>query len=599
MAANLRTSSTDSLTSRHSNGLDAGITCARLWRELSVWFGAKNLAQWFGYILLFTACVAIAFVGGVPIQVWWTPLPEDDGLQHLQLLRDMVHGTRYRILIASMVFASAASFLMALIVGVGQWGNGFKFVALFVNGLCAAVSPRVAYRRCLDMCTDESDLTIHDELIHWHFVASSIVQLMVAWMFLRKSKDVMKQLNWQNSFGCVTVFFIVLVVVYVFYEVCDQAFLLTDGKAESKQLAALTVFLASGTICAYIVAMFVVFCVPFVAPYARGGHEHNATAMLSLQKLSAFFVTVMILSLFGTYYAAFSGGVNICNPSNFSLAVPFVAVLVNITAVALTTNKFLRWWRVLKTLKYESAFKGNILPEEDITCVGSWPGIFAHLWDELTRNRHVSAAVVFLPENHSEDYGQHADDCWCQRMYGLPQAPWGCKWFELWKDNIRQAGERNQTIEVVYMEDSVGNGHVVDGCTVGADGLTGCARVAQRLRGLDERQKLFERNLPPARKNELARSSDRMRNDVWEPPGTNRQDKLDTWFKNELSQDDRTWLQLQHGLGRSQKFEVAWLDSKGIAYERVDVREWQRRHDGCYNRVFRKIVSCLDPREHD
>jgi hypothetical protein len=65
---------------------------------------------------------------------------------------------------------------------------------------------------------------------------------------------------------------------------------------------------------------------------------------------------------------------------------------------------------------YESAFHGNILQTRGGTCVASWPGIYAKLWDKLVaqgRASELSAAVVFLPE-YTPDYGMHGSDkCYC------------------------------------------------------------------------------------------------------------------------------------------------------------------------------------------
>ena len=78
---------------------------------------------------------------------------------------------------------------------------------------------------------------------------------------------------------------------------------------------------------------------------------------------------------------------------------------------------------------YESFFEGNILAEENIPCVVSWPGIFARTWDELVaraKAASISAAVVFLPL-HTTFYGAHGSDrCYCREMYGEIK-PWGCK----------------------------------------------------------------------------------------------------------------------------------------------------------------------------
>ena len=40
------------------------------------------------------------------------------------------------------------------------------------------------------------------------------------------------------------------------------------------------------------------------------------------------------------------------------------------------------------------------------------------------------------------------------------RAPWGCAWFHLWKENVKQAVERNQSLHVFYFERRVGAGKV-------------------------------------------------------------------------------------------------------------------------------------------
>merc|ERR1712146_869958 len=40
------------------------------------------------------------------------------------------------------------------------------------------------------------------------------------------------------------------------------------------------------------------------------------------------------------------------------------------------------------------------------------------------------------------------------------RAPWGCKWFEIWAQNIDAAVRQNQQLLVYYFEDHVGHGKV-------------------------------------------------------------------------------------------------------------------------------------------
>ena len=75
----------------------------------------------------------------------------------------------------------------------------------------------------------------------------------------------------------------------------------------------------------------------------------------------------------------------------------------------------------------------------------------------LTKKSELSAAVVFLPQ-FTADYGKHGSDkCYCTKMYGEVK-PWGCKWFELWRNAIEQAVARRQKLQVFYFEGMVGKG---------------------------------------------------------------------------------------------------------------------------------------------
>jgi hypothetical protein len=71
---------------------------------------------------------------------------------------------------------------------------------------------------------------------------------------------------------------------------------------------------------------------------------------------------------------------------------------------------------------YESEFMGNILPTRGGTCVASWPGIYAKLWDKLVaqaKSSELSAAVVFLPEK-TPHFGKHGSDkCYCVEVSWL------------------------------------------------------------------------------------------------------------------------------------------------------------------------------------
>jgi ankyrin repeat protein len=231
---------------------------------------------------------------------------------------------------------------------------------------------------------------------------------------------------------------------------------------------------------------------------------------------------------------------------------------------------------VLKVLRaYESEFVGNILEREGCSCVVSWPGRYAQLWDQLVekgKSSELSAAVVFLPE-HTEAYGQHAggggdhhDGCWCESIYG-EKKPWGCRWFELWKAHVERAVRLKQVLRVFYFEGQKGKGK--------AASWGACRQDAIKRDALASRKAAFLQGLPDSEKRRLEMLSCAARHDAQgETPGSERGDEEDRLFLASLPRADRQFLEVQNGLGSSQKAEVAWLERCGYTYEEWDVRDF-------------------------
>jgi hypothetical protein len=219
---------------------------------------------------------------------------------------------------------------------------------------------------------------------------------------------------------------------------------------------------------------------------------------------------------------------------------------------------------------YESQFQGFILPERGVPCVVSWPGVYARLWDKLVakgKASELSAAVVFLPER-TASYGRcGSDKCYCVEMYGKKK-PWGCRWFQIWREHVTEAVARDQTLRVFFFEGLVGCGKVLAWEVLSTD--------AARRDDLHLRKGKFLNALPLVEKQLLATFSDEPRDDSKNyRPGSDRVDEEERLFVMSLSDEDKDYIESHKGLGNSQKAEVAWLEKMGYAYEQIDVRDFQ------------------------
>jgi hypothetical protein len=222
---------------------------------------------------------------------------------------------------------------------------------------------------------------------------------------------------------------------------------------------------------------------------------------------------------------------------------------------------------VLKTIAaYESEFQGKILDSKDAKCIVSWPGVYAKRWDSLVslaKADHLSAAVVFLPE-HTVNYGKHGTDrCYCTEMYGAVK-PWGCKWFQLWREHVDRAVELGQPLQVVFFEGLVGRGKIKSSSAHCGSMWDACREDALRRDSFWPQRAQFLTTLPDEERSRLSTLSSEPRNDCQGlKPGSDRADEEERMFLRWLPEEDRTYLQAQKGLGNSQKAEVAWLEKKG------------------------------------
>jgi hypothetical protein len=177
---------------------------------------------------------------------------------------------------------------------------------------------------------------------------------------------------------------------------------------------------------------------------------------------------------------------------------------------------------------------------------------------------NISAAVVFLPEL-TTNFGQHgSDECFCEAMYGEVK-PWGCKWFQLWRQHIEAAVSRSQRLQVFFFSGHCGAGKIAS--------WAACATDAAKRDSFWPRRAAFLESLPPAEQASLeALPSEPYTSKTL--PGTEmslRWDEEQRLFMASLPEADRDFLEGHIGLGNSQKAEVAWLEKMGYEYEELDV----------------------------
>ena len=204
-------------------------------------------------------------------------------------------------------------------------------------------------------------------------------------------------------------------------------------------------------------------------------------------------------------------------------------------------------------------------------CICSWPGKYESAWDSLvesSRDRGLSAAVVFLPEG-SEHFGSHdpippaealEGECWCIPLYGEKKA-WGCRWWTHWVANIEKAVRYGAELNVFFFEKKKGQGKVQSFATAGQENL--------QREAIWQRKAEFEESMEfqTAKAAGLHKLSKCKRLDSSSQYTREWQRLFLAW----LPEEDRKFLEASEGLGNSQKAEVAWLERKGYAYKEVEV----------------------------
>ena len=73
--------------------------------------------------------------------------------------------------------------------------------------------------------------------------------------------------------------------------------------------------------------------------------------------------------------------------------------------------------------------------------------------------KYTNAVVVLANADEKErlEAERQAEEAWEQSGR---TASWGCRWFEVWKEKVREAVAKGQTLKVVYFPGQVGQGHV-------------------------------------------------------------------------------------------------------------------------------------------
>lgn len=220
-----------------------------------------------------------------------------------------------------------------------------------------------------------------------------------------------------------------------------------------------------------------------------------------------------------------------------------------------------------------------ILSRPGTACIASWPGLYATAWHYLARRAQgaqTSAAVVFMAEG-TQLYGKHCPipeeeelhgACWCFPLYG-EEKEWGCKWWEVWIQNVHMAMACGAVLHVYFWEGLCAKGKAASFATVGQENFAG-ESVRNKIKDF-ENSKEFE----DARQAGILRLSDKKRYD-----GSSQQSReKQRLFRQWLPPQERRVLEKAEGLGDSQRAEVAWLDRKGYPYIEMDVSPFLKPAD--------------------
>jgi hypothetical protein len=76
--------------------------------------------------------------------------------------------------------------------------------------------------------------------------------------------------------------------------------------------------------------------------------------------------------------------------------------------------------------------------------------------------------------------------------------------------------------------------------------------------------------------------------------GSEMEDEEERLFMASLQPEEQEFLDMQKGLGNSQKAEVAWLESMGFEYEECDVREFAVHRGGSLGELEKELPLGVD-----
>lgn len=163
--------------------------------------------------------------------------------------------------------------------------------------------------------------------------------------------------------------------------------------------------------------IFYILILSFLRPYAYEG-DTWAQMFCAVAQLIVFTSQAAVQNASSATEAESLGILNVA-----SFAVLFCLFLASTVVEA--RDGWQEWARIIKdrTVSKRISFRGRILEQEGVRCVGSFPGKRAEKWDQATDAMQISLACTFLTDAES-GLGKHAPDpddpsqCWCTRIYG-------------------------------------------------------------------------------------------------------------------------------------------------------------------------------------
>lgn len=101
-------------------------------------------------------------------------------------------------------------------------------------------------------------------------------------------------------------------------------------------------------------------------------------------------------------------------------------------------------------------FPGRIVKDAGFF-IASFPLKFSTEWENLATAMDTSTACVFFPDGsklnggHAKDSSAGDEPCHCTFLYGEVK-PWGCAWYQCWKQRVHETIDQGQQVVVVYFE---------------------------------------------------------------------------------------------------------------------------------------------------